>query len=73
VVYAFCRCAFSLSGPSWLISSSPVNSSREQKGDEPANGDEEGGKQEGEHGAPLEGAGERRMHYLLKGVIGMIE
>ena len=66
MVYAFCRCEFPFSGLSWLISSSPIYSSREQKGDEPANGDEEGGKQESEYDAPLKGAGERRMHHMLR-------
>jgi hypothetical protein len=58
VVYAFCGCAFSFSVLSWLISSSPIYSSREQKGDESANRDEEGRKQEDEYGASLKGAGE---------------
>lgn len=73
MVYAFCRCVFLFSSPSWLLSSSSINSSREQKGDEQTNRDEEGRKQEGEHDASLEGAGERRVHNLLKGVIRAIE
>ena len=46
--------------------SSLVNSSRKQKSNESANGDEEGREQEGEYDASLKGAGEGRMHNLLK-------
>lgn len=38
--------------------SSSINSSREQEGDESANGDEEGRKQEDEYDPPLKGTGE---------------
>lgn len=60
-------------GSSWLIIPLSINSSREQKGNEPTNGDEEGRKQEDEYDASLEGAGEGRMHNLLKGVTRVIE
>ena len=73
MVYAFCRYAPSFSCPSWLITSSPIDSSGEQKGHESADGDEESGEQEDDHDASLKGAGEGRMHHLLTGMIRAVE